>query len=632
MTVATRRIVWLSLVSWLGAVSMPSIAAAQAPAIPSLLPLKKPKKSKKKPKKVKKKKKATGDKKTSAKSKKRKGRELALEEELRRLLSDFRKTQRFTVEGPGTFVIDITRSRKKPKFVKFVVVLNKKKVRTIKIGMDPISERIEVPAGPHTFQFIALPKRKHPGEVTMVLKAPGRAVPEAPAEEEKPPLVAAASEPVPASSSTEVPPLAPPPDPAAEAPALSPLAPSKPTAVAAKVEPEVKVLGSAKTYTLGGGSTRRSYHLITAKAPLSLKLQGPGTLWLELRRNLGASGTSRSGRMALRAILDKELLVTRKLRSMASTDRYKETGQVRPAAAEHIQIAVPKGDHTCELKLDSRDTNGATVALDLGKDGRQPIVLVKDGTYLSRIAQTAFGREDFWPAIYEFNRDIIGSDPNRVEVGTKLFVPSIAEAREVMKWVDSGRPDPMPEVLARSAATGGNASPFAMTGPSGSDPIRRYVDDAVNAKVQVYLHAMVESGAMQAAELEVKMQPVEDLEIVALTFLVDGTPVETIPGGKPGELRSMDLLPGAHRLEASARVRGSGGVFSYMSSQQFDIKGSRGLFAQSGKNYRALISVQQGGGWTDNFKDRLNLQIDLQEQAQQASRETHSESTTVARP
>jgi nucleoid-associated protein YgaU len=42
---------------------------------------------------------------------------------------------------------------------------------------------------------------------------------------------------------------------------------------------------------------------------------------------------------------------------------------------------------------------------------------------LTRIAQTRYGDAEMWRAIYDANRNTIGVDPDRLEVGMRLRLP-----------------------------------------------------------------------------------------------------------------------------------------------------------------------------------------------------------------
>lgn len=45
------------------------------------------------------------------------------------------------------------------------------------------------------------------------------------------------------------------------------------------------------------------------------------------------------------------------------------------------------------------------------------------GDWLSKLAQTYYKDMDLWPIIYDANRDLIGSDPNKLQIGQKLVIP-----------------------------------------------------------------------------------------------------------------------------------------------------------------------------------------------------------------
>ncbi len=50
---------------------------------------------------------------------------------------------------------------------------------------------------------------------------------------------------------------------------------------------------------------------------------------------------------------------------------------------------------------------------------------VAAGDSLSKIAEQHYGDSSKWQAIYVANKDIIGDDPNQIEVGQVLKVPEL---------------------------------------------------------------------------------------------------------------------------------------------------------------------------------------------------------------
>ncbi|MSR68927.1 MAG: LysM peptidoglycan-binding domain-containing protein [Phycisphaerales bacterium] len=50
--------------------------------------------------------------------------------------------------------------------------------------------------------------------------------------------------------------------------------------------------------------------------------------------------------------------------------------------------------------------------------------VVASGETLASISDKAYGNRSNWKRIYEANKGVIGSDPSRLKVGTKLTIPS----------------------------------------------------------------------------------------------------------------------------------------------------------------------------------------------------------------
>jgi nucleoid-associated protein YgaU len=50
--------------------------------------------------------------------------------------------------------------------------------------------------------------------------------------------------------------------------------------------------------------------------------------------------------------------------------------------------------------------------------------VVQPGDTLRTIAQQEYGDATLWPRIYDANRDVIGPDPDELQPGTRLHIPS----------------------------------------------------------------------------------------------------------------------------------------------------------------------------------------------------------------
>ncbi|MBW4509884.1 MAG: LysM peptidoglycan-binding domain-containing protein [Scytonematopsis contorta HA4267-MV1] len=49
--------------------------------------------------------------------------------------------------------------------------------------------------------------------------------------------------------------------------------------------------------------------------------------------------------------------------------------------------------------------------------------LVQEGDTLSYIAEMFYGDKSMWHIIYDANIDVIGPDPNNIEIGMELYIP-----------------------------------------------------------------------------------------------------------------------------------------------------------------------------------------------------------------
>jgi len=75
-----------------------------------------------------------------------------------------------------------------------------------------------------------------------------------------------------------------------------------------------------------------------------------------------------------------------------------------------------------EIKKTSTTNTNATTTRTTKRETPKSYT-VKAGDTLSKIALTVYGDSSKWEVIYEANKKIIGSDPNKLKVGTVLKLP-----------------------------------------------------------------------------------------------------------------------------------------------------------------------------------------------------------------
>ncbi len=49
--------------------------------------------------------------------------------------------------------------------------------------------------------------------------------------------------------------------------------------------------------------------------------------------------------------------------------------------------------------------------------------VVAEGDTLAVIANKVYGDSSLWQKIYDANKDVIGSDPDHIQIGMKLTIP-----------------------------------------------------------------------------------------------------------------------------------------------------------------------------------------------------------------
>jgi nucleoid-associated protein YgaU len=101
--------------------------------------------------------------------------------------------------------------------------------------------------------------------------------------------------------------------------------------------------------------------------------------------------------------------------------------QVKNDVWNQIKAVDPKySDVTCELTVDpslapQQQTQAAAASASGGSSNRT--YTVKSGDTLSKIAQEFYGNANAYNRIFDANRDKL-SDPNKVQVGQQLVIPS----------------------------------------------------------------------------------------------------------------------------------------------------------------------------------------------------------------
>lgn len=114
------------------------------------------------------------------------------------------------------------------------------------------------------------------------------------------------------------------------------------------------------------------------------------------------------------------------------------------------EIATPDPQTTAiEQKLEPAEPSGQSVA-EIPQIPQE--YTVKQGDFLSKIAQEVYGTEKFWPVLAHVNNI---NNPNILYAGTRLTLPAPEEAESIM---ESLPPITMPQLRIASATPGIDAS------------------------------------------------------------------------------------------------------------------------------------------------------------------------------
>jgi nucleoid-associated protein YgaU len=94
----------------------------------------------------------------------------------------------------------------------------------------------------------------------------------------------------------------------------------------------------------------------------------------------------------------------------------------QPAAGGRPTIVVPSAEASTS-PAPAASTPVPTAAAQTSPGQGASEYVVQPGDTLRSIAQDHYGDASQWPRIYDANRDVIGSDPDALQAGTKLTLP-----------------------------------------------------------------------------------------------------------------------------------------------------------------------------------------------------------------
>lgn len=197
---------------------------------------------------------------------------------------------------------------------------------------------------------------------------------------------------------------------------------------------------------------------------------------------------------------------------------------------------------------------------------------VRPGESLTSVSQQVYGTPDRWSAIYEANRQSIGTDPNLLVAGTVLSLPSTGPSRYTVAPGDT--------LSSIAAKVFGNASHWqalwsANRSVIGSDP------DVIIAGTVLD----VSPGAANAAPAPATSTGTAAHQTAATT----STSSSGLPGGVAGEFAALRLCESSNNYSANT---GNG----YYGAYQFLLSTWRAL-GYSGLPSQASASTQDAAAY-----------------------------------
>ena len=87
------------------------------------------------------------------------------------------------------------------------------------------------------------------------------------------------------------------------------------------------------------------------------------------------------------------------------------------------------------------------------------LYMVRPGDSLSTIAQRFYGSTAYWPGLYDVNRIVVGADPETLDAGIVLRVPSRPDARAKTPRLGHSHAVYRPQHIAQSATVHAEAAP-----------------------------------------------------------------------------------------------------------------------------------------------------------------------------
>jgi nucleoid-associated protein YgaU len=98
-------------------------------------------------------------------------------------------------------------------------------------------------------------------------------------------------------------------------------------------------------------------------------------------------------------------------------------GAVPTTAASAVPVASPQRPALASPVASPSSTSAAATPKPASTDTAADTYEVQSGDTLLTIAEQFYGDTGQWRRIYDANKDVIGSDPDKLKIGMKLKIP-----------------------------------------------------------------------------------------------------------------------------------------------------------------------------------------------------------------
>lgn len=148
-----------------------------------------------------------------------------------------------------------------------------------------------------------------------------------------------------------------------------------------------------------------------------------GCIWYFAFRQSSSSGNFRE-----KKILRSEAVSGSEFIERASRNESVKTGEEPKTAPERVSQNMPS---PTVKRQKPKQSPSPSVETEIIAD-----IKIKEGDRLTLLARKYYGHKIFWVYIYDYNKDKIGPDPDKIQIGIKLSIPA-----KKRYGIDAGSPD-----------------------------------------------------------------------------------------------------------------------------------------------------------------------------------------------